>query len=136
MGIRTDPQAENLSFGELLTQEALYAEYQRLGAKLDHATEQLYSAGKDWAEKDDAYHRAKSTALVQVIGGKNQAEREAKVDHLFADERLQKNLSLALKEATSAQVMALRTQMSALQTLIAARRSELEATSYGQIGNK
>lgn len=136
MALRTDPQAENLSFGEILTQEALFTEYQRLSANLESAIKNLFAAGKDWAEKDDQHRRAKATAFVQVVGAKNQSEREAKADHFFADQRLEANLALALKEATNAQVMGIRTQLSALQTMIAARRSELEATSYGQMGNK
>lgn len=135
MPVLTDPNAAKLSFAELLTQEELYAEYQRLTLHLESAIANLYTAGKDWAEKDDKHRRAKAIAFVEVIGAKNKEEREAKADSRFAAERLESNIALSFKEATHAEVMARRTQMSALQTIIAARRSELEATSYGQTGN-
>ena len=134
--IVSDPNAEKLGLGEILTQEHLYNEYVRLSAALDQAIKELFHAAKDWAEKNSAYRQSRSSALIQTLGGKNRDEREAKASPFFEPQKFEAELSEAVKEATLEQVRGLRTQLSALQTLIASRRSELEATSYGQSGNK
>ena len=109
------------------------AEYKRLSIEIDYAIEDLYKAGRDWAVKDNQYRVKKSIAFLHS-SGKNKEEREANADPLFSEDRLALNLSLAEKEACLEKVRALRTQMSAFQTMVAARRSELEAISYGQSG--
>ena len=134
--ILSDPSVEQFSVGDILTQEHLYNEYLRLSEALTLAVQELFRAAKDWAEKNSLYRQARSKALVQTIGGKNRDEREAKASPFFEKQKFESELAEALKEATLEQVRALRTQLSALQTLIASRRSELEATSYGQTGNK
>jgi hypothetical protein len=134
--ILSDPNVENLEVGEILTQEHLYNEYVRLSDKLTKAIEALFVAGTDWATKNSLYRKAKSKALLEQVGGKNRDEREAKASPFFEQQKFEAELSEALKEATLEQVRGLRTQLSALQTIVASRRSELEATAYGQTGNK
>ena len=127
-----DPDATELGLGEILTQEHLYNEYVRLRDALDQATKDLFTAGKDWATKSHLYRQAKSKALLQVLGGKNRDEREAMASPFFEQEKFDSELAEAIKESTLEQVRGLRTQLSALQTIVASRRSELEATAYGQ----
>lgn len=134
--IVADPNAKDLGLGEILTQEHLYNEYVRLSEALELAIHELFVAAKDWAEKNSEYRKAKSAALMQTIGGKNRDEREAKASPFFERQKFESELSEGVKEATLEQVRGLRTQLSALQTIVASRRSELEATSYGQTGNK
>jgi hypothetical protein len=126
------PENTSKNFGEILTQEILYNEYVRLSNTLDKAIDSLFTLTKEAAEKDNIHRRAKAQAFLKVLGAKNQAEREAKADADFADQRYDAVLAEGLKEATIEQVRGLRNQLSALQTFVAARRSELEATSYGQ----
>lgn len=134
--ILSDPTVEKLGLGEILTQEHLYNEYVRLSTALETAIQELFEAGKDWATKNSEYRKAKSTALMQTLGGKNRDEREAKASPFFEQQKFDSELAEAMKEATLERVRGLRTQLSALQTIVASRRSELEATSYGQTGNK
>jgi len=134
--ILSDPSVEQLGLGEILTQEHLYNEYVRLSAALEKAIEDLFEAGRDWAEKNSVYRKAKSQALLQVVTGKNRDEREAKASPFFEQQKFQSELAEAVKEATLERVRGLRTQLSALQTIVASRRSEMEAMSYGQTGNK
>jgi len=134
--ILSDPNAEQLGLGEILTQEHLYNEYVRLSAALETAISELFEAGRDWAVKNSEYRKAKSKALMQTLGGKNRDEREAKASPFFEQEKFASELAEALKEASLEKVRGLRTQLSALQTIVASRRSELEAMSYGQTGNK
>ncbi len=134
--ILTDPTVEQLGLGEILTQEHLYNEYVRLSTALENAIQDLFEAGSDWAAKNSKYRQAKSAALMQTIGGKNRDEREAKASPFFEQQKFDSELAEAMKEATLEKVRGLRTQLSALQTIVASRRSELEATSYGQTGNK
>jgi hypothetical protein len=134
--IITDPSTKNLDLGEILTQEHLYNEYIRLCAQLDSAIANLHQAGKDWALKNSLYRLAKSRAIIAIREGKNRDEREAKAGPLYEKEKLDAELAEAMKEATLEEVRGRRTQLSALQTLMASRRSELEASSYGQTGDK
>jgi len=134
--ILSDPNVEQLGLGEILTQEQLYNEYVRLSDLLTKAMDDLFKAGRDWAKKNSEYRQAKSAALMQTISGKNRDEREAKASPFFEPQKFEAELAEAVKEATLEQVRGLRTQLSALQTIVASRRSELEAMSYGQTGNK
>lgn len=134
--ILTDPTVKNLELGEILTQEHLYNEYNRLGTLLDKAIADLYTAGQTWAEKNHDYRKAKSKAILQIREGKNRDERDAKAGPLYEKEKFEAELAEAMKEATLEEVRGRRTQLSALQTLMASRRSELEASSYGQLGEK
>src|SRR5687767_9064720 len=136
MTILSDPNAAELGLGEILTQEHLYNEYTRLSNELTKAIQDLFEAGKDWATKNHAYRQAKAKALLETFGGKNRDEREAKASPFFEQQKFDAELAEAAKEATLEQVRGLRTQLSALQTIVASRRSELEAISYGQTGNK
>lgn len=134
--ILSDPTAQDLELGEILTQEHLYNEYIRLGDLLDNAIADLYQMGRVWAEKNHRYRIAKSAAILQIREGKNKDEREAKAGPLYEKEKFESELAEAMKEAAVEAVRGRRTQLSALQTLMASRRSELEANSYGQLGDK
>lgn len=100
---------------------------------LETAIQELREAGKQWATKDNTYRKAKASSFLRVQG-KNKEEREAKADPFFEGERLEATLAEAEKEACLEHVRSLRTQMGAIQTLVAARRHEAEAFGYGQLG--
>ncbi len=132
----SDPSVKDLELGEILTQEHLYNEFNRLSALLDKAIIALHTAAKDWATKNSNYRQAKSKAIILIRDGKNKDERDAYAGPTYEKEKFESELAEAVKEATLEEVRGRRSQLSALQTLMASRRSEMEATSYGQTGEK
>jgi hypothetical protein len=108
---------EIYSFAELDT------ELRRLCDDLNGAVADLKTAGRDWAEKENAYRRAKSVAYLNAEG--TIPERAAKVDKVCDAERLAAHIAEAEREACRERVHALKSQLSAFQTL--ARMNLVEA---------
>lgn len=109
--------SEIYSFTELDT------ELRRLCDELNQAVAELKDAGKGWAEKENAYRRAKSIAYLNAEG--TIPEKQAKVDKACETERLHAHIAEAEREACREKVHALKSQLSAFQTL--ARMNLVEA---------
>ena len=118
----------------MLTWERLVSEFLTISTDLETAVEDLYEAGHAWAEAENDHRKARARAYVHATG-KNREERESKADPFFEAERLAAFYAEARKEACLERVRSLRTRMSALQTIIAARRAEQESTAYNQVGH-
>jgi hypothetical protein len=103
-----------------------------LSDELTQALEDLRTAGKNEAQKDNAMRIAKAKAFL-LAQGKNKEEREARADPNWQKERLEARLAESEKETCLEVVRSLRAQMSALQALVYANRAEGEATKYNQI---
>jgi hypothetical protein len=101
---------------------------------LESGISELGTSGRVWAEKENEHRKARAKAFIHSAG-KNRETREAVADPFFEKERLEAFLAEVEKDTCLEKVRSLRTQMSALQTIIAARRSEMEATAYNQIGH-
>lgn len=115
-----------------MTQEAIFEEWQRLSQGIEDDIEALKIAGEEWAHADNTHRVARAQAYVRAVG-KNREKREAEADPQFADQRLAANLAEAHKEVCLEKVRGRRAQLSAFQTIVAARRAEAEAFGYGQL---
>lgn len=109
----------------------VHDEILRLSDALTEAIEELENSGRDYAIKDNEMRRAKAKAFLQSFG-KNAQEREANADSKYSDERLAATLAEHYNTACLEKVRGIRAQLSALQTLAAARRIEYESIQYGQ----
>jgi hypothetical protein len=92
-------------------------------ADLRQANDDLYKLSVEWAHREDAYRKAKAVAYLAASG--TVAERSAHVDKVCSDERLKAHLAEAEKEAKRELVKSLQAQLSALQTIAALMRAEM-----------
>lgn len=106
------------SFGEQSKQ------IESLVSDLLAANEDLKSAGKNWAVKENDYRRAKAVAFLNLREG-TIPEKHARVDQVCEQERLAAHIAEAEREACIERVKSLRAAVSAYQTL--ARANEVEA---------
>jgi len=111
--------------------EDLENELRRLCLHLETAQGQLRSAGLYYAKKESAYRKAKAMAQVKAEG-KTVDDRKAQVDIACNEERLTAYLARAAKEASLENVRSIRAQLSALQSIAASVRSEMELASAPQ----
>lgn len=118
-------QIPNTTYNEVLEQ-MLDASQELLST-----VEELKTVSIDSANAEDDLARARAKALLQVEG-KNKDEREAKVDHKFADERKKSLVLKATKEALLEKVRSQRQVLSALQTYVNTTKAEINAFQYGQ----
>ena len=88
------------------------------------ANDDLKTAGKNWAVKENDYRRAKAVAFLDLKEG-TIPEKQAKVDKACEQERLAAHIAEAEREACIERVKSLRVAVSAYQTL--ARANEVEA---------
>lgn len=109
----------------------IHDEILRLSDELTEAIEELVRSGRDFAVKDNEMRKAKAKAFLQSFG-KNAQEREANADSKYADERLEATIAEHYNTACLEKVRGIRAQLSALQTLAAARRAEAESIGFGQ----
>lgn len=109
---------------ELITPSQLRDEMLRLSRELDSAHEELINASRKWAESENTYRLAKANAFL-ASSGTVQA-RSAAVDKATSDERRSAHLAEALKVAALENVRNRRAQLSALQSVANAIRSEVE----------
>lgn len=109
-----------------LTKEML-----RLSTLLDKGVNVLSKAGRDLATAENAYRQAIARAWLEAPKG-TVPEREAWVNGETADLRMERDLAEAERVAATEAVRSRRTQLSALQTLVNAMRSEQEMFRYGQ----
>jgi hypothetical protein len=100
-------------------------EARRLSRLIDKGVEALHSAGVDLAETENAYRLKKAKAWMTAEGTLSR-EREAHVDAIVADLRLARDLADNKRSAALEALRSRRTQLSALQSVLAAARSEME----------
>lgn len=104
--------------------EALTAEAWRLSGLLDKGVSALREAAVAYAEAEHAYRRAKAEAYLTTVG--TVAEREAQTYGMVGDLRAARDMADATRLAALEAVRSRRTQLSALQSVLAAHRSEAE----------
>lgn len=105
--------------------EHLTAEAWRLSQLLDKGLAALREAGVAYAEAEHQYRSAKAMAYLETESG-TVAEREAHVYAIMGEHRRTRDLADGQKVAALEAVRSRRAQLSALQTLIAAHRAEVE----------
>lgn len=109
---------------DLITVADLRAEMLRLSASLDRAHEELIRASSEWARTENEYRLAKANAFLASSGTVD--ARKATVDKATSVERVAAHTAEALKVAALENVRNRRAQLSALQSVAHAVRSEVE----------
>jgi predicted negative regulator of RcsB-dependent stress response len=109
--------------------ETLAAEAHRLSGLLDRGVQALREAAVAYAEAEHAYRRAKAEAYLTTAG--TVAEREAQTYGVVGSLRRDRDLADASRLSALEAVRSRRTQLSALQSLLAAHRSEADFARTG-----
>ena len=109
--------------------ELLTAEAHRLSGLLDRGVQALREAGVAYAEAELAYRRARAEVYLATEG--TVAEREAQAYGVVGDLRRARDVADAARVAALEAVRSRRTQLSALQSLLAAHRSEADFARVG-----
>lgn len=109
--------------------DGLAAEARRLSGLIDRGVAALRQAAVDYAEAEHAYRLAKAVAYLETEG--TVAEREAAVYGVVGDLRRARDLADGERLAALEAVRSRRTQLSALQSLLAAHRSEVDFARTG-----
>ena len=117
------------------------AEMNRLSRLIDGGIEALRDQSRALAEAENVYRKAKAEAWVRcptdehgIKAGDREwtaARREAWVDAEVADLRRSRDIAEGMRQAALEAVRARRTQVSALQSLLAADRAEAEFSRVG-----
>jgi hypothetical protein len=108
-----------------MTPADLMAEAFRLSHLIDAGIQALREQSQALAESERVYRRGKSAAWARSAGQEMLArEREAWVDSETADLRYERDLAEGMRQAALEAVRARRTQVSALQSAMAATREE------------
>jgi hypothetical protein len=108
----------------------LTAEANRLSALLDKGIMALRDAAIAYAQAEHAYRERKSMAYLETESG-TVAEREAHVYAIMGDYRLRRDLADGERTACLEAVRSRRTQLSAIQSLLAAHKSEADFARTG-----
>lgn len=109
--------------------EGLAGEARRLSGLIDKGVAALRAAAIAYAEAEHEYRAAKAVAYLQTEG--TVAEREAVVYGLVGNLRRARDLADGERLAALEAVRSRRTQLSALQSLLAAHRSEADFARVG-----
>lgn len=107
----------------------LIAEARRLSSLIDNGVKALTEAAKQGAEAEYAYRLARAKAWAQTDGTAKQ--REDDVNAITAAERRVRDLAEAGRMSAIEALRSRRQQLSAVQSIAAAFRSEAEHTRYG-----
>jgi hypothetical protein len=110
--------------------ETLTAEAMRLSALLDKGILALRDAAVVYAHAEHAYREKKSMAYLETESG-TVAEREAHVYAIMGEHRLARDLADGERMAALEAVRSRRTQLSAVQSLLAAHKSEADFARTG-----
>lgn len=110
--------------GDVITIHDLSVEMVRLSKRLDEDHEALVAASADWARKENRYRLAKASAYLAASGTVD--ERKSHVDKATDLERFECHLAEGQKVAALERVRSTRAQLSALQSVASAVRSEQE----------
>jgi len=97
--------------------------------QLDAAHDELRRCSYEYAQAENAYRKVKALAYLTAEGPV--AERQAIVDSKCEAERFHAHLADGLRSAALESVRSQRAQLTALQTLINATRSEIELARTG-----
>jgi hypothetical protein len=98
-------------------------EMRRLSRLLDSGLDVLRETAESLAQAESAYRKAKALAWVDNPTG-TAKQREAKVDADTADLRYERDVADGVRRAAIESVRARATQISALQSLLAAHKAE------------
>lgn len=105
-------------------------EMRRLSRLLDSGLAALRDQAHELAESEQEYRQAKATAWLTAPEG-TVPERDAWVGGQTAKQRHRRDLAEGMRQAALEAVRARRTQVSALQSLMAAERAEAEFSRTG-----
>ena len=105
-----------------MTLPELIAEARRLSELLDKGLAALRAAATDYAEYEHAYRLASARAY--LAHGGTIPEREAAVYVEVGELKLQRDIAEGLKLSAMEAIRSRRTQLSALQSILAAHREE------------
>jgi hypothetical protein len=109
---------------DFITPAQLNSEMIRLSRDLDVAHQELVDQSHAWAKSEGKYRLAKANAYLASTG--TVQARQAHVDKVTDSERIEAHLSDALRVAALERVRNVRAQLSALQSVANAVRSEVE----------
>lgn len=107
-----------------MTLEELSGEARRLSELLDRGVGALRDAARDYADAEHEYRLAHAKAYLESSG--TVGEREAQVYIAVGTLRRDRDYSDAVRSAALEAVRSRRTQLSAVQSLLAAHKSEAE----------
>ena len=113
----------------MITPHDLSEELTRLCRKLDDAHTDLVQRSTAWAKAESEYRVSKAQAFQQVSKYPTKttaAEREAMVYELIDRQKYERDLTESAKVNALELVRSLRAQLSAVQSISAAVRSEME----------
>ena len=110
--------------------ETLTAEAMRLSALLDKGIAALREASVEYAQAEHDYRERKAMAYLETESG-TVAEREAHVYALVGDFRRRRDLADGQRLAALEAIRSRRGQLSAVQTLISAYKSEADFARTG-----
>ena len=105
-------------------------EARRLSRQLDAGLDVLRSTVQECAEAERQYRKARSLCWLEAKG-RTAAEREAWVDSETADLRFERDVQEGLKRAAIESVRARAQQISLLQSMLGAHRSEANFVRTG-----
>lgn len=113
-----------------------FAEAERLSRLIDAGIEALRTQSHALAEAENIYRKAKAEAWVRCpkdLGSKEwtAGRREAWVDADTADLRMARDIAEGMLKAATEAIRARRQQLSALQSLLNAERSEMDLVRTG-----
>jgi hypothetical protein len=108
---------------------SLSVEALRLSSLLDKGVQALRQASLEFADAEHAYRRAKAEAYLTSEG--TVGEREAQTYAVVGDLRHARDLADGLRLASLEAVRSRRTQLSAIQSLLAAHKSEADFARTG-----
>jgi len=113
--------------------EQLVQEARRLSDLLDKGVQALRASAIDYAEAEHNYRHQHAIAYLQTEG--TVAEREAQTYVAMGELRRDRDIADGIRSAALEAVRARRTQLSALQSLLAAHRSEADFARTGPATN-
>lgn len=103
----------------------MITEARRLSSLIDRGVDALRSSAAELAQAENEYRKARAAAWVAAEGSLAR-EIEANVDALTADLRMGRDLAEGQRQAALEALRSRRTQLSALQSILSASRSEME----------
>lgn len=112
-----------------MTLAELAAEAFRLSGKIDEGVRHLNTSATESANAEHAYRLARAEAWFEAEG--TAKHREDAVNAATADQRKVRDLAEAGRQASLEALRSRRQQLSAVQTLVSALKSELEHSQYG-----
>lgn len=113
-----------------MTPQEAEAQMRHLSGKIQSGIEELAKRSREWAQAEMVYRQAKAQMWLQESEG-TAAFRAAQVDGKSADLRYARDLADGLRDSAREALRARRTELSALQSVLAAYKAESEMSRYG-----